>query len=456
MALNNSGLYNGAAVVLDARPYENFAINVMARKQAKEEALDNYYRDLNKTINPAGVRTQDMQGFMQKTDELQRFWQQNKDAIKNPRLDQGKAQTEYQSRFQDALGYVNESKQEELKVKPLIDIMADPDKRSRIPNMVLDKFGLHLLPLTDPNRQSFDFSKIDFEPKPLDQSKYFSSFSDIKRSDLAPDILTDPKTLTRTVSTKSAYDDGAKQAIAVRAAGIYNSDPSFHEFIQKLGGNEDQYNEYNKLFRQEFGRDIKGNEELAAAYTLKGLQPSIERQDVQTDRVAEMDKRYAQEKQLAAIRQANAKELINLRHNLSDGDDEVQDVWIDSYLDKSKQEAIDSNDPFEYTKEGKKEYGYPVQLDPTLKKAVGFDDKNPGKLLVTKDGKYITVFYKTDSNYQPIVRNGYQVVDSDKTATISKDQLKLALGVKVTSAKQRDKEMMNNQKPSRKKQKIDW
>lgn len=168
MALYTSPhLYTGGATVFNSSPYVNFAANLMAKKQAKDEALENYYQNLNKSINPAGVRTQDINGFMEKTNGLQTFWQQNKDAIKNPRLDNGKAQTEYNSRFQDIQGYINQSKQEELRKKPFIDLLADPDKRERISDKMLYDVHLHDLPLTDPNRKSFDITQEDFNPKLL-------------------------------------------------------------------------------------------------------------------------------------------------------------------------------------------------------------------------------------------------------------------------------------------------
>src|SRR5690606_2592588 len=98
-----SGLYSEGAVVFDTQPFANLYNQFIARKQAKDEALDNYFRDFGKNITPAGMRNQDIPVLTSKNNEWRQFYQQNKNAIMNPRLDGGKAYSEYMSRYQDQL-----------------------------------------------------------------------------------------------------------------------------------------------------------------------------------------------------------------------------------------------------------------------------------------------------------------------------------------------------------------
>jgi len=63
-----------------------------------------------------------------------------------------------------------------------------------------------------------------------------------------------------------------------------------------------------------------------------------------------------------------------------------------------------------------------------------------GLLVLTDDGKFVPVFYKTDENYEPIKKNGAYIVDPTRTNVLSQDAMKLALGGK-TGVKQLNKEM---------------
>lgn len=281
-------LYTGGAVTFNSSPYVNFAANLMAKKQAKDEALDQYYQNLNKSINPAGVRTQDVPGFMEKTNALQNYWQQNKDAIKNPRLDGGRSQTEYNSRYQDIQGYINQSKNEELRKKPFIDILADPDKRERITDKMLYDVHLHDLPLTDPSRKSFDITQEDFNPKLLSPEE-FQKFNEGIGKGVNVDkneIVTTPDPNDRfsnIVTTSARYSPEKLAAIGNEAKDAYTTNrrvsytfEQSHPFKEWKQEHEPQFNKLNEIHRQVYGTDITDNEDLYAASILqKKLEPVV-------------------------------------------------------------------------------------------------------------------------------------------------------------------------------------
>jgi len=52
--------YGAGNVRLDSTPYTNFFLRQEAQKRAKDEALDRYFMDMEKSVTPAGMRTVDI------------------------------------------------------------------------------------------------------------------------------------------------------------------------------------------------------------------------------------------------------------------------------------------------------------------------------------------------------------------------------------------------------------
>jgi hypothetical protein len=454
MALNtSSNLYTGGAVVFNSSPYTNFAINLMAKKQAKDEALESYYQNLNKSINPAGVRTQDVNGFMEKTNGLQTFWQQNKDAIKNPRLDNGRAQTEYNSRYQDIQSYINQSKQEELRKKPFVDMLADPDKRERISDKMLYDVHLHDLPLTDPNRKSFDITQEEFNPKLLSPDE-LQRFNEGIGKGINPDkneILTTPdpndrfsniETTTTRFSPEKlvAIGNEAKDAYTTNRRLSYTFE-SNHPFKEWKDEHEQQFNKLNDIHKMVYGTDIKDNEDLYAATILsKKLEPTVTSKKVENWEARD-NRNFAQQKELEGIRFAHNKQLAEFRKSLGgDGDGGNDDsLWIDNYIDNLEKSSSGTSVFSEAN--GSRHNEKVIQLDPAMAKALSRNGVEPDALHITEDGKLRPVFYKYDEGSGARVKNGKYEVDEINSKPLTRQQVKLSLGVKAVSAAQRTKEM---------------
>jgi hypothetical protein len=436
MLQNNPYLYTGGAVKLDSTPYTNFQSQLLAKKAARDEALDDYYRNLTKGINPAGLRTQDVNGFMQRTNELQNFYQQNRDRIKNPRLDNGAAQTRYGQMFQDALMYVNSSKNEEEKKKPLVSIMSDPDKRDRIPDGVFEQLHSHDLPLDDPKRQSFDISHLEYDPKPFDLPKYLKGFEHIARHDDITVGQTDPKTLMRNITTKSTYDEPAKQQIYGIAASDYMNDHSFKAAVDGAMKDKGTYDRLNDIFKSNYGHNIENEHDFAAAYTIEKLQPEIRKEAVKEDI-------YAREKQMAALNNAYHLGQIQFSHALSKADKQTQDLWIDDFVSDLPNKAIGD---ITYHSEGKTISGKTIPLTPVLESALKVNGTTADFLIATPDGNFRYGLYKrtTDANKNTTVdrdkSSGGYIVDQSSSRVLTPRDLKLAMG-KQAGVKQMNSEM---------------
>jgi hypothetical protein len=455
MAIHNpADLYNGAAQVVNTQPYIAFASNMLARKQAKEDALDNYYRDLNKSVNPVGVRNQDMPGFYKRSQELQNFWQQNRDKIKNPRLDNGAAQTEYEQRFQDARGYVNQSKTEEQRKKPFVDMLVDPDKRERITDKMLYDVHLHDLPLDDPNRKSFDPANETFNPKPFETTDWQNYYKNVA-SDIKPDkneitLAADPNDKFSQIETTTskyspdklkAIGDGAREDYLNSNRLQYSFDKS-HPFKDWKQEHPEQFQTLRDVYKQAYGNnaEIKDDSDLHAAIVLqKKVEPTSAAKRVE-NYGARLSAQEDKERRMEAIRHANAKDLVQYRKQFG-GDGDNQGLWIDNYVDKKIDEATDNNQKIGNNWVKTKR----IELDPVLEKALVVNGTTADFITMLPDGRIRYGLYERTTNpttkQQEIKKTGNTyAIDPESTRTISKDGLKLALG-KQSGVKQMNKEM---------------
>lgn len=162
------------------------------------------------------------------------------------------------------------------------------------------------------------------------------------------------------------------------------------------------------------------------------------------NKAAVMAAQEAKERRMEGLKQANAKALIGMRHELKVGDEEEKDLWVDRYVDTATQEARQSGKKIQTTiSDGTKVTGNPINVDPLLAKAVGIDAKNPGTVIVTEDGKYVPIFYETNGDGRAKVGGtGNYEVKRERSAPLTEMQVKVALG-KTSGVKQMNKEAIS-------------
>jgi hypothetical protein len=100
----------GIALDISSKPV-NLAIQLEQKNQAKREALDRYFMDYEKSINPAGMRSQDQDIVLKKLNQNKQFYLQNRDRILNPSRYGAEAQSQYMAGFKDILSDISKSKQ---------------------------------------------------------------------------------------------------------------------------------------------------------------------------------------------------------------------------------------------------------------------------------------------------------------------------------------------------------
>ena len=89
----------------------NLAIQLEQKEAAKREALDKYFMDYEKSINPAGMRSQDQDVFLKKYGEAKQYYLQNNTQILNPAKYGAQFQSNYNAMLRDAQGLIGQSKQ---------------------------------------------------------------------------------------------------------------------------------------------------------------------------------------------------------------------------------------------------------------------------------------------------------------------------------------------------------
>jgi hypothetical protein len=440
MALQNDPrAFTGGYERVDTRPHVALYAQLMQRKQARDEAYDEYMRNLNKSINPAGLRNVDRPVFEQKLKEWQQYGIQNRDALRNSRKDQGLASMEFQGRYQDLINLVNESKQEEEKKKPLVEIMTDPAKRDRVSEEVIfPRIASHDKPLytqdesgayvRDPERRSFNVADIDFNPKPFEQDKYFKSFDDVKPSQKSQAVVKLPgfKEEITTTSTLSPQD---KEAVATRAVAEYMANPSFKEVVDQLDPKE-----YNDLYKQEFGQDIQNPAQLASAYTLQGLQQRGVSKEIKDDT-------YAQRRALAELNDANARGRMYMKRAWGKADKATQDTWVDDQIAGIVSKGKKGGEVVYTDENGNKRLGFNLPLDPNMAAGLTRDKEQPDALRLNSDGTYTPIFLKRDAKGKAERgSDGAYEINKTKSVPLTYEQIKAAYS-KQFGVKQANMEM---------------
>jgi hypothetical protein len=441
--LNDPRLYTGGSERINLQPHVALYAKLKEREQAKNEAFDEYIRNLNKNVNPAGMRNQEREVFEEKLKNWQQFGIQNREALRNPRKDNGMASMQFQAGYQDLMNLISESKTREEGKRPVIPLMLDPDKRDRMGEEFLTEISAHDAPLyvrgengqwtRNPNSRTIDITRLNFEPKPFDQSKYFSEISTVKPSKSSQSVKDIPG-LKEEITTTTTFSPEDYDKLSTIAVGRLASDKSFRPFLKTLNQAD-----FNETFKKVYGRDIQNEGDLAAAYTIKLAEHTQTKTEVKDDK-------REQGLELERIRNKNRRALLELRNKLNKDNQKEVDTWVDAYVTSMRTEAAKPENRQQYTyKGGKKVYGYKVPLDPVLRKAIGLDlDETNGILIATDDGEYIIAPYQTNNNNKPKKVNGSYLIDSEKSSKISQSQLKLALSKIAAGVKQTNIEMLSD------------
>jgi hypothetical protein len=342
MAINYSiNPYQGGAVVFDQRPYAAFFERQMAKQQAKDEAMNGYFQNLNKNITPAGMRSQDVPMLLKKQQEWNQLAMQNKTALLDPKKDGGQTLGDYQSRYNDMLGYIQQSK-DAMKTMDQVGKLRLNSQMSHVAEdpTFMNQIQKHELPIGDPDREGLNLATIALPPKPLD-TKDWESYNKYLTGNIGHDKIPgktenigDFKTRT---PIHAQFSPENQKVIGEHAMNAYDTDKRWRleavKVFNELKSDPVAYDKYNTLFKSLYGNDIDDPKEAWAA---KGILDN----NMKATEYKLGEDTYGKSKALAALNHNYRTSEILLRDSLKGKDDVEQNDKMDELYDGIKGDAL--------------------------------------------------------------------------------------------------------------------
>lgn len=318
MALQNDPrMFTGGAVVFNSNPTVQFQAQQLAKKQAKEEALNKYFDDQLKSVNTEGLREIDLRdpekkgrGIADRIETWANNWKSNKESI----LKGGDAKMKSDMELQDIRRQIAETKAGRTFFGDLGKAKAegkfDPDEDEL---KLLDKVSL---PVYDPRSKKPDGTPYgwgDVAPVvPEFDAKKQNEYWLASTKGLQPgkqydyDKLTiNSKTGQAIVPFKEAYSPGQVKAIAEQAGEIAMNDKSVKKHFSKIldAPNSEEWEKLNKAYQSVFGTDKVVSTPQQAAQADAILRASVPVKEGQEQEV-NYAQRISDRKMMAAINSA--------------------------------------------------------------------------------------------------------------------------------------------------------
>jgi len=258
-------------VNIDVSKPVNLAIQLEQKERAKQEALDKYFMDYEKSLNSAGMRQQDQDVFLRKLANNKDYYFKNREKILNPSKYGAEAQSQYMAGFKDILSDINKSKQLAANGKVLSTAVMDANKNNRtIPKEVRDAIFNNELSMSDPRFQAFDPVNFDAYDK-NDATKYGNSiYSKIKLSESKPQRFYDPEFNEVSYKTVSDISNKSFGQIENLVASELQRNRGLVDDVKALARDENELNKLAKLYQDFSGKKMNPNslQDVATAYTI--------------------------------------------------------------------------------------------------------------------------------------------------------------------------------------------
>lgn len=263
--INPSNLYSGGQGLLKDNVVD-YITKLELHKRAKDEALDKYYQNLPATINEKGVRDQDIPGLHQKINETQQYWMENRDKIKKGNTPES---FNYNRMWRDVKGGVTMSQNAAGTSLKLGSARLDPKKAYMFKGADKeDMLMANELPVWDANHKNIDLAQFS-SVQPLDTKKHLQPLDKIKANDVEPryeKIDGDPYNKMEIREKKYSPDD--LSAVYVYSQEQLNNNGGFEKALETAVQNPETAAQLTDLFKRQYGREPKSENDLAAAYTL--------------------------------------------------------------------------------------------------------------------------------------------------------------------------------------------
>jgi hypothetical protein len=264
--------YRGGNVAIDftSKPTQ-LAIGLIQKQRAQAEATDKYFKDWEKSINPAGLSKAEVDIFAKKLKEVQEYGIKNKQAITNPSKYGYDAQSTLMAGFKDLQGFIEQGKQATAERKAFKDYINQAIKSGkRVSDNYLDVMNNAMLPVgagyTPP-----DIMQVDIYD-PHDEKKFTTNvWGGIKlptKEVFEKEIINNKPTGKFIKKTYETLDDNTVKNAMLGAINEYKTSKGTREHFDELFKDKDFTSQINENFRKKFNKDISSGSDLAIGYAL--------------------------------------------------------------------------------------------------------------------------------------------------------------------------------------------
>jgi len=378
----------GKAPVIDisSRPTQ-LAIQLEQHEQAKREALDKYFMDYEKTLNPAGMRDQDQDVFLNKFGQAKQYYLKNRDCILNPAKCGAEAQSTYFSYLKDAQSSIGRSKQAAAQDKLTTQhFIAQKDLNA--PDGYAEAVEASHLPITDPRYRPIDLTQWKFYKSfnPYEHEKELKSLNTIPGE---PELITKDK-IGNPLPQHMQYQRTPMEADINNIKSFsYNKlgDTGYVKMLQHLSDNE--VNQLKDVYKKRLnGAELPINDikEVSLAYNLANLP-----RDYTQTHLAEQPAytRSQQDSYIRSRQKAKANDPIKFFQDgvtaLKTGDSDVINnhfnAWKSQMKFGTKGETI-GFDNMEVLPDNKIKVNYGLPLTIRTKGGISILTKNPQSMIL--------------------------------------------------------------------------
>lgn len=272
--------YRGGNVAVDftSRPLQTF-LQIKQRKDAQAEATEKYFKDYEKSLNPAGLGRAEVDLFASKLKQVQDFGLKNKQKINNPSKYGYDAQSELMAGFKDLQTFIEESKKATAERKALVDFYNQNKKAGKhFSDDYLTVYENAMKPV-GAGYVAPDYSKISVYDPHDDITFTDKTWKGIDlpgKIEIEEQVFNGkPTGRVKEVKVESITPEVAN-TYAQRARSYYRSNLGTQEQYNELAKDRDFVKQMNPVYKKYFGTDIKTPEDLTVAYGLATKQPKRE------------------------------------------------------------------------------------------------------------------------------------------------------------------------------------
>lgn len=399
--INDSRIYSGGNVQFDPSPTINMYAQLLQKKQAKQEAIDEYYRKLPGTLNSAGMRDQDIEGFNNELLSLQQKYNRNKAAIQKGTTPEALDYDQHFRRIAEGVVAGKNAAKTDLTLGTM-RIKGENEYIFEDPNF-MESHKSHTLSVWDKNHKALDLGTIAVPPKPLDaeaQNKIWNTITNgIKAIGKEHDEsrqTTNPVTMLTAVPYVKKFKADQIAGIAENMRNLAKTDRSVKAHFNKVLLNADE--KTLNTFAQAYSAvhpDVKVNqngktltisqfwaeptpEKVAeASAIIRASVPQEEGEDYKPAKELIMNKAadiaLSRQKTMEGIRQGNRIQLTGIRRAYQVADQETQDEYVKEIVAAYKRSGtVDPQIVSDYQKADGK--GHKVPIDKQIFNADGTVD----------------------------------------------------------------------------------